>query len=115
MALSRLLIRAASIGLLAAPLMLLPGPAQAAQPTPKAGAAGQHGHCREHSCDHGSAAADWLSGTATVEDGNGADPAKYFSDWRGTPSKSGRPGRTPPMPGASTRPWRTPGRASRGR
>lgn len=33
---------------------------------------------------------DWLSGVATVENGNGADPAKYFSDWRGTPVEIGQ-------------------------
>lgn len=30
-------------------------------------------------------AANWLSGVATSEDGNGIDPAKYFGNWRGTP------------------------------
>lgn len=38
----------------------------------------------------GGGTADWLSGTATVENGNGADPAKYFSDWRGTPVEIGQ-------------------------
>ena len=33
---------------------------------------------------------DWLSGTATPEVGNGADPAKYFGDWRGTPVEIGQ-------------------------
>lgn len=32
----------------------------------------------------------WLSGVATNEDGNGADPAKYFGDWRGTPVQIGQ-------------------------
>lgn len=36
------------------------------------------------------ATGDWLSGVATVENGNGADPAKYFSDWRGTPVEIGQ-------------------------
>ncbi|HMR82141.1 MAG TPA: carbohydrate-binding protein [Niabella sp.] len=33
---------------------------------------------------------DWLSGTATKEVGNGADPAQYFSNWRGTPVEIGQ-------------------------
>lgn len=37
-----------------------------------------------------SGSGDWLSGVATMEDGNGADPAKYFSDWRGTPVEIGQ-------------------------
>ena len=32
----------------------------------------------------------WLSGVATMENGNGADPAKYFGDWRGTPVQIGQ-------------------------
>ncbi len=36
------------------------------------------------------ATGDWLSGVATVENGNGADPAKYFGDWRGTPIEIGQ-------------------------
>jgi hypothetical protein len=34
--------------------------------------------------------ATWLSGTATIEVGNGADPAQYFSNWRGTPVQIGQ-------------------------
>lgn len=33
---------------------------------------------------------NWLSGTATLEVGNGPDPAKYFGDWRGTPVQIGQ-------------------------
>lgn len=32
----------------------------------------------------------WLSGTATIESGHGADPAKYFSEWRGTSIQIGQ-------------------------
>ena len=34
--------------------------------------------------------ATWLSGTATVEVGNGTDPAQYFGNWRGTPVQIGQ-------------------------
>lgn len=33
---------------------------------------------------------DWLSGVATIEVGNGADPAQYFSNWRGTAVEIGQ-------------------------
>lgn len=32
----------------------------------------------------------WLSGTSTIEVGNGDDPAQYFSNWRGTPVQIGQ-------------------------
>jgi hypothetical protein len=32
----------------------------------------------------------WLSGTSTIESGNGADPAAYFGNWRGTPVQIGQ-------------------------
>jgi hypothetical protein len=38
----------------------------------------------------GTTPATWLSGTSTIEVGNGADPAQYFSNWRGTPVQIGQ-------------------------
>ncbi len=38
----------------------------------------------------GGTTATWLSGTSTIEVGNGADPAQYFSNWRGTPVQIGQ-------------------------
>lgn len=32
----------------------------------------------------------WLSGASTLEVGRGADPAKYFGEWRGTPVQIGQ-------------------------
>jgi hypothetical protein len=38
----------------------------------------------------GATTSTWYSGTSTREVGNGADPAQYFSTWRGTPVQIGQ-------------------------